>query len=96
MLMRKTERQNSVYFEHFGGRALIDGDWKIVSFTRKPFELHNIKSDLTEMKDLVDSNPEKLRQMSDMYQNWSDSIGVIPVDELASHKLEPWKKDKDN
>ena len=92
---KKKERQNPVYFEHFGGRALIDGDWKIVSFTRKPFELHNIKSDLTEMKDLNDSNPEKLQDMSDRYQNWSDSIGVIPVDELKSHKLEPWAKDKD-
>ncbi len=86
---KKTGRETAVYFEHFGSRALINGEWKIVSLARKPLELHDLKSDPTEIDDLSGTSPDVYRQMSEMYQQWADSIGVIPLDELKDHQIPP-------
>ena len=85
----KSERENPLYFEHFGSRAMIEGDWKIVSLAKNPWELHHIRPDLTEMEDSSVNYPERFMYMSGMFQQWADSIGIIPADELNSHKLDP-------
>ncbi len=90
----KTVREGPLYFEHFGGRALIDGEWKIVSLARQPWELHNLGEDPTEVNDQVGAFPGIFDRMTGMYRQWADSIGVIPIDDLKSHQLPPQKSAK--
>ncbi len=83
----KNRREKPLFFEHLGGRAYMDGDWKIVSLSRKPWELYNIKDDPTEMENLAGDFPEKFNEMTESYTHWADSIGIIPVEELEDHRL---------
>ncbi|MEM9513155.1 MAG: sulfatase-like hydrolase/transferase, partial [Cyanobacteria bacterium P01_E01_bin.48] len=48
-------------------RGLRDGDWKLVSFRREPWELYNLASDRTEQYDLADKHPERLQKMIDQW-----------------------------
>ncbi len=68
-------------FELYGQRALIAGDWKIVSL-RPPhgnaeWELFNIRQDPAEMTNLASVEPERLQSMIDMYESYSHEKGII-------------------
>ena len=68
-------------FELFGQRALVAGEWKILSL-RPPYgdgewELYNIDQDPAESKDLASLEPERLQSMIDRYESYSRAKGVI-------------------
>lgn len=50
-------------------RGLRDGDWKLVSFQSKAWELYNMVEDRTELSDLAETEPERLQTM---IQRWTD------------------------
>jgi arylsulfatase len=81
------QRHEPLFFEHFGNRAVIWNDWKLVSFARKDWELYNVKNDPVEMNNLIDSLPEKAAELEKLYDNWGDSLTVLPIDEHEIHKL---------
>ncbi len=85
------QRHEPLFFEHFGNRAVIWNDWKLVSFARKDWELYNVKDDPVEMNDLIDSLPEKAAELEQLYNNWADSLTVLPIEDHEMHKL---KRDK--
>jgi len=55
------------YFNHAGTHAIIKGDWKIVRERRGQWELHNITKDKTEMTNLAAKMPEKVKELSDLW-----------------------------
>lgn len=68
-------------FELFGQRALVAGDWKILSL-RPPYgngewELFNIRQDPAESTNLASVEPERLQAMIDQYESYSREKGVI-------------------
>jgi arylsulfatase A-like enzyme len=78
------KRENPLFWEHEGNRAMRSGDWKLVSaydYTAKKFkvwELYDLKNDRSELSDLSIKNPEKTKQMIDQYNKWSARTGVVP------------------
>ncbi|HBV64800.1 MAG TPA: arylsulfatase [Rhodopirellula sp.] len=76
------ERVEPVGFEHHGNLALRDGRWKIVSAYRRDqptrWELFDMDADRTELNDLADKHPEKLKEMVAKWQAWADRVGVQP------------------
>jgi len=50
-------------------RGLRDGDWKLVSFQSKAWELYNVAKDRTELNNLADVEPERL---TSMIRTWTD------------------------
>ncbi len=58
------EGREALYWEHEGNRAIRVGDWKLVSSfaggKRGDWELYDLASDLTEMKDLAAGHQEKV------------------------------------
>ena len=50
-------------------RGLRDGDWKAVSFRGQTWELYNMVEDRTELEDLADDHPQRLKTM---IQKWTD------------------------
>jgi arylsulfatase A-like enzyme len=65
----------------FGNRALRQGDWKL-RWELKPFgkgqwELYNLAADRTERKDLAAEQPEKLRALIGLWDQYAKANNVI-------------------
>lgn len=79
-----TERTLS--WEHTGGRAYREGNWKLVAEFRQPWTLHNLREDRTEMTDLSAKYPERVQRMEAAWQQWAKEVGVIPWEKLRKKK----------
>lgn len=73
---KKTGRNDALYWEHEGSRAIRDGDWKLVAELNAPWELYNLKTDRTEVYDLATKYPDRVKQMEKKYQIWAAKVGV--------------------
>lgn len=75
-----------LFFEHEANRAVIDGEWKLVSKRTKKspytsdWELFNLKEDRTETNNLVEKYPEKASELQDLWENWAENNNVYPLD----------------
>ncbi|BDC49649.1 sulfatase [Bryobacterales bacterium F-183] len=65
-------------WEHEGNRALRQGDWKLVSKHPGGWELYNIAADRTETRDLAAAEPDRVRAMSALWEQWAAKCGVLP------------------
>jgi arylsulfatase A-like enzyme len=80
---------DALYFEHEGNRAVRQGDWKLVSdYPANKWELYNLKTDRTELQDLSEKEPERVKQLATLYDTWAKRAGVIPFGELSKAKSE--------
>jgi len=82
----------ALFWEHEGNRAIREGKWKLVS--RKPggWELYDIEADRTELNNLAEKEPERVRAMAAKYQAWADRVGALPRNgERARQKPAPSK-----
>jgi arylsulfatase len=77
-------RQQPIFFEHEGNRAIRDGKWKLVAKHHSPWELYDLESDRTEMHDLAAADPDRAKQMAEAWQKWAEASQVLP--------LNPWAK----
>jgi len=62
--------------ELFNGRAIRDGDWK-ATFHAGEWQLFDLGSDPGEVYNLASSNPEKLTELVEEYDEYSKRVGVI-------------------
>jgi arylsulfatase len=66
-------------WEHEGNAALRAGDWKIVRRgALSPWELYNIATDRTELSNLADQQPDRVKTMSTKWQTWAERTHVFP------------------
>ena len=84
--------RDAIYFEHGGNRAIIKGNWKLVSkaaprnwrFIRideiplEDWALYDMEKDRTETRDLANQKPEKVKKMAEMWQLWAERTYTIP------------------
>lgn len=79
-ILNGKERQahEALYFEHEGGRAIRQGEWKLVALAFQPWELYNMADDPTEMHNLADQMPEKVQEMNALWQAWAERVNVPP------------------
>ncbi len=71
---KKREGHKTLYFEHEGRRAVIEGDWKLVGPNQKPWELYNIKEDCAESKNLASQYPDKVKALQQKYEAWAKTM----------------------
>lgn len=69
-------RNDALYWEHEGSRAIRDKDWKMVAELNAPWELYNLKTDRTETHNLSSAYPDLVRQMEKKYLIWAAKVGV--------------------
>ena len=76
------------YFEMFGSRALVSGEWKAVckhvpgaDFQTEPWELYRLTDDWSECHDLAAQEPDKLAELVDRWWEEADRHGVLPLDD---------------
>lgn len=63
-------------------RGLRDGDWKLVSFQKKAWELYNVAKDRTELNDLAKAEPERLQQMIAKWNDMTENVLHAPKNAL--------------
>lgn len=78
--------ERALFFEHEGNRGVRQGAWKLVSLDGKPWELYNIQSDRSELRDLASQQPERVNEMAAAWNAWAQRCGVVP--EKGSPKRE--------
>lgn len=74
------------YWEHDGNRAIRKGDWKAVTKNRGEWELYNLKSNRTKLKDHSAKDPERTKELALAWKAWADHCGVWDWRELQAHR----------
>jgi arylsulfatase len=67
-------RPTPIFWEHEGNRAIRLGQWKLVARDREPWELYDMTVDRTEQNNLAASQPDKVKELSDLYEAWTKPI----------------------
>ena len=70
------QREQPLYWEHEGNRALRIGEWKLVSKHPGDWELYNMIEDRTELNDLSAGESDRVRTMSGLYEAWAERCEV--------------------
>ena len=82
----KWEGHKEIFFEHEGNRAVRQGDWKIVSiYPENKWELYNMKTDRAELNDLSAKFPEKVAELSKLYDAWAEHANVEPFAKMEEY-----------
>lgn len=90
-------REKDLFWEHEMNRAYRSGDWKLVSkghlmnggygrwqnYSVDSWELYNVKEDRAEMNDLSGQYPEKVQELTALWEMHALRTGVFPT---------PWKR----
>jgi arylsulfatase len=76
-------RDQAVFWEHEGNRAVRQGRWKLVSRYPYRWELYDMAADRTELNDLADRNRPQVKEMAAAYDEWAARCGVVNWEQLA-------------
>lgn len=72
-------REQPLFFEHEGNRALRDGRWKLVAEgPTGEWELYDMRHDRTETNDLADEKPALLKRMVQKWKSMARRFHAIP------------------
>ncbi len=93
-------RHTTQYFEIFGNRAIYQDGWLAGTVHRaawefKPrttlendkWELYDTRSDFSLANDLAANNPDKLKEMQDLFLNEAVKYQVLPLDDRTLERL---------
>jgi arylsulfatase A-like enzyme len=76
---KSVKRNEPIFWEHEGNKALRDGKWKLVKEIReKEFQLFDMENDRTEMNDLSKKEPKIFNDMMSKYETKYQTIGAKP------------------
>ena len=70
LLGGRLSERDSYFWKHARGKAVRQGDWKLVSEARNPWELYRLDLDGTELRDLTKLHPEKAAELEKAFQAW--------------------------
>ena len=73
----RTDR-GPMFWEHEGNAAMRDGKWKLVSRFPDAWELHDMEADRTELHNVAEVYPAKVKEMAATYAAWATRVGVQP------------------
>lgn len=91
------------YFEMFADRAIYHDGWiastkvlrppwvtagvKLPSPMDYPWELYNLNSDWTQYEDVAAKNPDKLKELQDLFWKEAEKYQVLPLDASVAGRL---------
>lgn len=69
------ERNKPIFWEWRHGQAVFHDSYKLVkNGLDKPWDLYNLSNDPTETKNLSQSDPEKVKELEQLFMNWKESL----------------------
>ena len=99
---KSPSRRSTQYFEMFGNRALYHDGWIAccrhgrlpwestgsADFSRDRWELYHVAEDFSESVDLAAKQPEKLRELQDLFMAEAAKHDVLPLDDRFVERLD--------
>lgn len=67
---RSFNRERPLFFQFGKGKAVHDGDWKLVRNGSEPWELHNLADARTETQNVASSHPDRAQKMQEAWHQW--------------------------
>ncbi len=64
------EPASELYWRWSSGRAIRQGRWKLVGLRNQPWELYDIESDGTELRDRAGDMPDRVSAMERLWNQW--------------------------
>lgn len=75
--------------------AVRKGDWKLIRlFEDEIYELYNLKSDTSEMNNLIDVHPEKVRELQSLLFEWYHEVDARFASYNPNYLPTRWVKEK--
>ncbi len=71
------ERGRPLFWEHQSNWAIRDGRWKLVA-DGAGAELYDMEADRTEMRNLADRDPQRVRELTETWHAWARRRNVLP------------------
>ena len=72
-------REEPIYWEHEGNRAMREGKWKLVAKgANGSWELYDIDADRTELNNLSEAEPKRLADMAERWEAWAEKALAKP------------------
>jgi|KBSMisStandDraft_5_1062788.scaffolds.fasta_scaffold04597_5 arylsulfatase len=94
-------RHTTQYFEMFGNRAIYHDGWvactrhsipwlmvKNLPLTDDMWELYNVKEDFSEANNLAQKNPEKLKELQQLFKEEAAKNHVFPIDDRRVERFD--------
>jgi len=95
------DRRTTQYFEMFGNRAIYHDGWVAATRHSIPWlmvpnpslkddvwELYHVDEDFSEANDLAAKNPEKLKELQDLFMKVAAENHVLPIDDRRSERFD--------
>jgi arylsulfatase len=81
-------KERPLFWEHEGNCAVRTGQWKLVSRYPDAWELYDMEADRTEMHDLADLHPERVKSMAAEYEACAHRVGAAkwPMPETPANQ----------
>ena len=73
---KDAQREGPLFWEHFGNRAITEGNWKLVADKGSEWELYNLNNDRIESQNLALQYPEIADSLRAKYKAWAHRVGV--------------------
>lgn len=67
------QRDKPLYWQWSKGKAVREGDWKLVSWDGN-WELYNLRKDPTERQDVKEQFPEIAKKLTGLYNSWAKEV----------------------
>jgi len=94
------DRHLTQYFEMFGNRAVYNDGWLAGTVHKAPWEpkpraalendtweLYDTRTDFSLANDLAKENPDKLKEMQDLFMEEAVKYSVLPIDDRSVERL---------
>ena len=78
VFLDKKLSDRSLFWEHEGNQAVREGNWKLVLRRQEPWELYDLAADRSEMIDLAERFPERVKRMEASWNRWARRARVLP------------------
>ncbi|MDG1324559.1 MAG: arylsulfatase [Opitutales bacterium] len=83
---KKLKRENPIFWEHEGNRAIRIENWKLVAKgSNGEWELYDLEADRSELNNLSEKHPERAKQMAEKWEVWAIEANAKPW---------PWNRNK--
>ncbi|MDR0712813.1 MAG: arylsulfatase [Bacteroidales bacterium] len=80
----KVERNEPLFWERAGNKAVRSGKWKLVSlYPQNRYELYDIENDRGENRDVAAQHPDVVERLKNEYAQWAKKNDVVDFSLLA-------------
>lgn len=82
-VVNEVNRNEPIFWERAGNRAVRKGKWKLVSdYEKNKWELYDLETDRGETTDVSAENPQVVRELAFDYVQWAARTGVVEYETI--------------